>query len=314
MDLTKMSAYGGGTWSERDVSSKDEKLFNTEVFGINSEYSKLRAVTLHVPLDDFNISNPEHFQMLEKPTTYTLAKQLKDYGIALSRMGIEVNYIDANIFHPNLVFTRDTYAMTPYGAIIGRPASFVRAGEEVDACETLVKTGVPVLFTMHDKMLFEGADFLWVSKEDVFLGINRTNMRAAHALVSLMQFQGVRVHVFELDKPASQHLLDACVIISEDTVLVRPAKAPDNLIEGLKSFDYNVVRIDEVDEVVHKQAMSLVVTEPGHIVMPKDCPFMTDTYKKLSAVKHIEHVDISEVRKMAGGLAGVTGIMKRDLV
>ena len=70
---------------------------------------------------------------------------------------------------PNGFFIRDLMLMTPEGAIVTRPASNTRAGEERFVAEALGELGVPVLMTVHGEGTFEGADVSWIDDDLCFL-------------------------------------------------------------------------------------------------------------------------------------------------
>ena len=69
--------------------------------------------------------------------------------------------------------------MTPEGAIVTRPASRQRSGEERFVAEALGRLGVPVLMTIHGEGTFEGADVVLVNPEMAVLAEGmRTNAAA----------------------------------------------------------------------------------------------------------------------------------------
>src|SRR3546814_18732198 len=70
--------------------------------------------------------------------------------------------------------------MTPEGAILARPASTVRAGEERWVARRLADLGVPILRTLTGTAVFEGADLMWLDPRTAILGLGlRTNEDAA---------------------------------------------------------------------------------------------------------------------------------------
>jgi len=317
MDLTKTSAYGGGTWTPRQYDSKDERIWGQTIpFGLDSEYKTLKVATLHLPQENIsNISDAEHFQMLDIPTPYIVQREVEDYANLLHRLGVSIMFVgtESGYFHPNLIFTRDVFAMTPYGVILGRPATSIRAGEESEVGHALINEGIPIIYTMHKTALFEGSDMLWVTPQKVFIGIHRTNEEAFSELAQLLAYQGVEAIPLHINKPGNQHLLGTCNIVNDHCALVRPAKAPDDLIDELNQLEYTIFEVPEDDEVVHKQAMNVVAYKPGRIIMPADCPTMKRLYSTVAFIDDIQTTKISEIRKMAGGLACMTGPVRREM-
>src|SRR5690606_7462542 len=80
-----------------------------------------------------------------------IARQQHDtLADAYRHHGVDVHYVEnGRIDKPNSFFLRDLMLMTPEGAIITRPASNVRAGEERFVAEALGRIGVPILMTVH---------------------------------------------------------------------------------------------------------------------------------------------------------------------
>lgn len=314
IDKSKVAAYGGGSWKWRGQRSIDERYWNGG-YGLNSEYRALKHVLLHVP-NMTRMFDPEAFQMLEKPNDHILSREIAEYSNILQGYGVDVTFIDRPVdnYRPNMMFARDLFAMTPQGAIIGRPASDVRAGEEVYAQSVLTDIGIPSIYSMHDNQLFEGSDMLWLTPKHCIVAVNRTSPKAAHIVEMILSIQKVSVEIVALPPEGNQHILGTCNIINDKVALVRPDKCPQNLIPILDLHGYTVVEVPEHEEVVHRQAMNLVTLKPGHILMPTKCPVMRSFYEKCPHITQIDEVEIDECMKAAGGLACMTGILQRELV
>ena len=66
--------------------------------------------------------------------------------------------------------------MTPEGALLARPASTARAGEERRVARRLAELSVPIILSIGGSGTFEGADAMWVGSDTVILGRGlRTN-------------------------------------------------------------------------------------------------------------------------------------------
>ena len=85
-------------------------------------------------------------------STTSLADLYRAHGIAVHELG------EVALDRPNSYFCRDVFAMTPVGAILARPASASRAGEERQAAAALARIGVPILHSVFGAATFEGAD------------------------------------------------------------------------------------------------------------------------------------------------------------
>ena len=78
--------------------------------------------------------------------------------------------------HPNAIFLCDVFWQTPFGAVVGRMANPVRAGEERAVSARLADLGVPVALTIAGDGLLEGADCHWLRADLALVGIGvRTN-------------------------------------------------------------------------------------------------------------------------------------------
>jgi N-dimethylarginine dimethylaminohydrolase len=321
MDLTKFSAYGGGSWNARPKSIKEEcedYIFWNDLFGLNSEYKSIRCVVLNSPCEDAiqkDNEDPERFQMLDKVDFEILSEELRKYRGLLKSLGIEVidGYSKLSVNNPNIVFARDLFAMTPKGAILGRPATMVRAGEEVEMMRTFGSNSLPILATVVEGS-FEGADMLWLDEEHVAVDrSSRTSMEAADFIHEILNTIGVTCMHTHLDTPGNQHLLGCCNIINKKVACIRTEKIPKDLVEFMRSWGYKFIEFDETKEVAYKQAMNLVTVAPGEVCMPFDCPETHDKLMLSGYVSKIHKVKITELRKMAGGLACLTGIIGRDM-
>src|SRR3546814_8550844 len=82
--------------------------------------------------------------------------------------------------------------MTPEGAILARPASTVRAGEERWVARRLADLGVPILRTLTGTAVFEGADLMWLDPRTAMIGLGlRTNEEAASQIATTLEEIGV---------------------------------------------------------------------------------------------------------------------------
>jgi N-dimethylarginine dimethylaminohydrolase len=145
------AAYGGGNWSPRSKTHLAEIGHLWSKCGINSEWQPLNHVLLHPPGPEIgSISNPDAAQMLEVPNWKLARKQHGDLAKKYQELGVKVDFVDPeNPPSPNQIFCADLFFMTPGGAILSRPASTVRAGEERWVARRLGNLGIPILRTLQ---------------------------------------------------------------------------------------------------------------------------------------------------------------------
>jgi N-dimethylarginine dimethylaminohydrolase len=308
------AAFGGEKWSPRLKTHREEigeKWLNC---GINSEWSKLKHVLLHTPGPEFSsIKNADDFQMLEVPNWEIAREQHFALAQAYKDLGVKVTYVQPDVpSSPNQIFCADLLFMTPEGAILSRPASTVRAGEERWVARRLAEQGIPILTTLQGEAVFEGADALWVNPKTVIIGRGlRTNEIAINQIENVLKRMGVEL--IPVDLPiGTMHLMGILRFINEDMILTWPYRLAWKAVEILRSNGYKVDFIPDEREATINEALNFVTTGPGEVVMAGGNP-NTQTYLESRNIK-VHTVDVNELQKAAGGIGCLTGILERELI
>lgn len=309
--LEDLAAYSGGSFKHREDKEHG-------FFGCNSEYATLKRVILGIPTEtDIETANecPEVFQFLGTVDYEELRIELDSYASLLESLGVSVvwaTYDSPLKPIPNFIFTRDLFAMEENGAIIGRPATLIRAEEEFHLASTIALQGIPICKWVT-KGTFEGSDFLWEAPGAKLLGIGcRTNREGYNSIPPIDHF----TYLANINPKGNQHLLGILNIIDRDLACIRPNKFYPNelhyLQQVLERYDYKFIEFEESEEIRYKQAMNLAVIAPKVVVMPEDCP---ETKKVLEGNGvEVYTTDIQTIRMMAGGLACLTGPLQRDKI
>ena len=311
MSLT--AAYGGPKWSPRLLRMSEEMPSVWGDWGSGSEHGKLRAVLLRRPgaeLDE--ISDFDAAQMREDLLPEVAKSQHDAMADVYEAHGVAVHYVEnARPDKPNAMFMRDLMLMTPEGAIIARPASTVRAGEERYVAEALAKLGVPILMTVHGNGTFEGADVSWVDEHLCFLAEGlRTNSEGADQVERMLREIGVS-EVVRVQLPwGAMHLDGVFNILGNDLAVVWPRRTPFPIARTLLGRGYRLIEVEDEHEAHHRLPMNFVALEPGKILMPSGAPNMRARYEA-AGVECIE-VDVSELIKAGGGIHCMTGFLRRD--
>src|SRR6476469_9289870 len=169
MSLT--GAYGGEKWSPRVQSRREEMDHIWGDWGSGSECSRLKAVLLHRPgreldeIEDFDAA-----QMRADLRPDLARAQHDDMAAAYREDGIAVHYVEGyRPDKPNQLFCRDLMTMTPEGAILARPASTVRAGEERYVAEAPGRARVAIPNGLHRNRPFEGAGGILAGPDLLFV-------------------------------------------------------------------------------------------------------------------------------------------------
>ncbi|HEU5432134.1 MAG TPA: arginine deiminase-related protein, partial [Thermomicrobiales bacterium] len=193
--MSVTTAYGGGAWTPRAGSMRDEMRETWGDWGVASECGRLRAVLLRRPGPELDaIVDFDAVQMRADLDPERARSQHDALVEAYRQFDVAVYLVErGRLDKPNSYFIRDLMLMTPEGAIVTRPASRVRAGEERLVAEALATAGVPILMTVHGEGTFEGADVCWIDRDLCFLAEGlRTNEAGADQVERMLREIGVR--------------------------------------------------------------------------------------------------------------------------
>ena len=311
MGLT--AAYGGGSWSQRSAGMREDMPLWWGDWGVSSECGRLRAVLLRRPGPELEaIEDFEKVQMRADLDPDVARTQHDGLVRAYERHGVAVHYVEnGRLDKPNSYFLRDLMLMTPEGAIVTRPASTVRAGEERFVAEALGRIGVPILMTVHGRGTFEGADVTWIDRDLCFLAEGlRTNEEGADQVERMLREIGVR-EVVRVGLPyGAMHLDGLLNILDRDLAVVWPRRTPLKVVQKLRERGFRFVEVEDEREAQSCLPMNFVALAPGKILMPAGGERMRRAYEAAGVECH--SVEIGELIKGGGGIHCMTGFLKRD--
>ena len=313
-DTFNTAPYGGEGWTQRDRSHSEELGDVWAECGINNEWGTLRSVLLHRPGSELaaSIDKPNKAQMLA-PLDIVLAQEEHDQMAERYRDNdVVVNLLNPDgTPPPNQMFCADLFAMTPQGAVLARPASTVRAGEERLVAERLVEMGVPILKTLVGHATFEGADLVWINKEQALLGQGlRTNNAATKQISVLLTELGTSL--IPVDMPfGTMHLMGMLRIGDKDLAIAWPRRTPHAAVFALKEAGYKVIFIPHNDEVEHNRAFNFVTLGPRKILMVDQNPH-TQAFYESNGIDCVT-TPAAELGKAAGAIGCLTGVLSRNL-
>ena len=297
------AAYGGDNWSPRLASHREELGTLWAECGIDSEWRPLKSVLLHCPGEELNGSRDDHeaVQMLAPV----------DLGKAYRAAGIKVYAVEPDLpCQPNLMFCADLLVMTPQGAILGRPASTVRAGEERQVARRLAALGIPILATLTGTACFEGADLMWLNEKTAIIGRGlRTNDAAIEQIGRLLA--GLGIELLVVDMPfGSMHLMGMLRIVDRDLAICWPRRTPHNCVERLRGLGYEVVFPDFHDDQPSYRGINFVTLGPRRILMVSGLSALQSAYEKLGIECLTCPTD--ELSLAAGNVGCLTGVLARE--
>jgi len=273
------SAYGGDGWSQRARSHADD-MGPLWTGGLDSEWKPLRQVIL-------------------------LAE-------AYAGAGVDVLHTpDVAAPTPNRMFCADLFVMTPQGAILARPASTVRAGEEVAVAAALAAASVPILRILTGQATFEGADLIWLSPTHALIGRGlRTNQQAIAQIGTLFEELGWQLTA--VDMPfGTMHLMGMLRIAAPDLAICWPRRTPHAAVMALRDHGYRVEFLPDENAAQANRALNFVTLAPGCILMPGGNDLYRSWYEGLG-IETLE-TPMFELRKAAGAVGCLTGIIAREM-
>lgn len=313
-DCSPDAAHGGPGWVPRSRSSFEEigKLWGA--CGQNSEYAKLLRVAMYRPgteLNDISDAAGAHWR-----ATLNLDVARKQFDLLQEtyfRHGVEVLEVSPiEKPTPNLMFMRDLFAMTRIGAILARPASDVRAGEEVIVSRFLAEHNIPVLLSVSGKGVFEGPDFMFFDTHSAFIGTGiRTNNEGARQVSLALEIQGVEVIPIQTTYGCG-HLDGVLSIVGHKKAVLYPTRVSYKVFETLRSRGYSIIHLPDFAEAEKCMAINMVALEPDLVLITEQ------SYKTREALRDNSVstvcLNLSELMKAGGAMHCLTGVIQRAIL
>jgi len=310
------AAYGGENWSQRTAPHRDELAADGlwGPAGQDSEWKPLKQVLLHRPGDELSASHndPDKVQMLAPIDVERAAVEHDAMAQAFRDEGVTVHYVDpARPANPNQMFCADLMFMTPEGVILARPASNVRAGEEIEVQRRLADLRIPVVRTLRGQATFEGADAMWLDPNTAILGIgHRTNEEAVHQIAQTLEEMGVET--IPVDMPfGTMHLMGMLRFADRDLAICWPRRTPHGAVMALRERGYEVAFLPDLDNHTLNRGMNFVTVGPRRILMEAGYAEVQSFYESLGIT--CVTVAAEELVKAAGGFGCLTGIVEREM-
>jgi N-dimethylarginine dimethylaminohydrolase len=311
------AAWGGAGWTPRTATLRSELGEIWSPCGVATEWSRLKRVLLHRPGDELaGIEKPHRVQMLEKLDPEKAAAQHDSLAEAYRQAEVDVHYVNPepapeDRVYPNLMFVADLFCMTPQGAVLARPASAVRAGEERWVARRLADLGIPILRSILGTGTFEGADCVWLDPQTALLATGlRTNAEGAAQVTDVLTALKISVEPVGLPYGA-MHLMGTLRFLDRDLAVVWPGRVPFAAVKALRRIGCTVLFAPSEQELVKGLALNFVTLGPREILMAEGNPVTQAFLEKASITCHT--VAIDELAKGAGGIACLTGVLQREI-
>lgn len=306
------AAYGGSGWLQRTATHADEIGGLWADCGIINEWAPLRAVLLHRPGAELVSSgDPDAVLMLDRIDLSRAQSQHDGMVEAFGMAGATVHVLDpAGPATPNQMFLADLLFMTPEGAILSRPASVVRAGEERQVARRLAALGIPILRSLRGQATFEGADGAWIDSRTVMIGHgHRTNREAIAQITSILGEMAVEVIPVDM-AVGTMHLMGMLRIVDRDLAVAWPKRTPLSAVTALRDRGFEVVFLPDEMEASQGRALNFVTLGPRKILMVAGNP-VTQAFYEDHGIECIA-TPADELAKAAGAVGCLTGVLWRD--
>jgi len=311
-DNERDAAHGGVGWSPRIISLHQEIGKIWGMCGVATEWTPLRAVLMHRPGPEIEtVKDANEALMLDIPKADLMRRQHNNLVEAFRDADVGVFFVEPCVMPPpNQMFVADLFFMTPEGAILARPASTVRAGEERFVAQKLAELGIPILRCVRGTGVFEGADACWIDPDTVILATGlRTNPEGADQVTSLLH--EMNIEVIRVDLPyGTMHLMGTLRFVDRDLAICWETRIPYAAVKALQEYGYNVFFVPDEKEAVEGMALNFVTLGPKQILMPSGNPVTQSFYEDMNI--KCETVEVSELHKAAGGIGCLTGILRRE--
>lgn len=307
------SAYGGEGWSPRTDRLRGEIGGIWADCGIDSEWRTMKSVLLHRPGDELHASSdPNAVQMLDRIDVPTAQAEHDALADAFRENGVEVHYVDpAGTAKPNQMFCADLVFLTPEGAVLARPASTVRAGEEREVARRLADIGIPIVRYLQGSGTFEGADAMWLSPDAVVIGHGlRTNRDGAEQVAAALAEMDVEALIVDMPY-GTMHLMGMLRFADRNLAIAWPRRTPHALVMALHAHGYEVAFLPEASDYEMNRAMNFVTLGPRRILLEAGYDAMQLFYESLGIT--CVTVEAKELVKAAGGFGCLTGVLAREM-
>ncbi len=306
------AAYGGEGWLPRQQTHGGELGTHWAACGQDSEYAPLKSVLLHAPgreiLPEGDTNSALQLGQLD------LARAQEEHAQLVSAYrdaGVEVHLLEPKTtVAPNQMFCADLLFMTDQGAVLARPASEQRAGEERHVASKLSQLGIPILRTLIGHAVFEGADAAWLDPKTVVIARGlRTNQAGIDQITSTLTEIGVET--LSVDLPiGTMHLMGVFRIIDRDLAVCWPYRTPHALVSALRERGFEVIFLPDELERERGPAMNFVTLAPRKILMVGGCEASQEHFAR-HGVSCLT-TPCAELSKAAGAVGCLTGVLHRE--
>ncbi len=292
----------------RNPSGGTERL---NYWGFNNETDPLTDVLLASPdhLRHMATSSLSRKHLRESPADIRVAQaQHRELTAAYEHFGVRVHTPRLEPELPMQVYTRDSSAMTPLGAIITAMANWWRRGENYAAIRNYQRLGIPI-YDMVTAGAFEGGDFNVIEDNCVLIGCGggRTQEEAARQVegwfkregweTRLAFFDEYYVHIDLMVVPVARKLTAVCLDCTEHA-----------LIDWLRSKGHEIIDVPFEDTM--NLGCNFMSLGRDRVIAPKSSRVLIGELHARGF--EVAEIDMSEISKTGGGIHCMAQALRRE--
>jgi N-dimethylarginine dimethylaminohydrolase len=220
-------------------------------WGVDSEHARLLDVLL-CPPDNFRWLPTSEISRatLESGRRFDSEASRSQHAELVSvyeEAGVRCHFLEPDPALPYQVFSRDSSAMTPSGAIVTQLHQWWRRGEYAPVIRFLQENGVPIRGMITAGAL-EGGDVMIVEPGAMLIGVGgeRTQEVAARQLASWMRDDGWEARIQPIPS-RYVHIDVICAILAERLAAVCPDAFSASLIGWLRGKGFELIEFSAED-------------------------------------------------------------------
>ena len=304
----------GDRWLPDPASFAEDRERLWGDFYVDSEVGRLRSVLMHRPGPELDLVAGQGFQdhLYDAPIDpERFRRQFDGLCETYARLGVEVQFVEGQLQdRPNAVYMRDLYTMTPEGAILARPATRQRRGEERAVAANLARLGVQILKTVNGAGTYEGSNVVWLDRQTCLLGTSsRTNPAGAEQVERELRGLGVE-DVLPVAVPYGQIHVDGFISpVDRRRLVAAPWLLTWDLRQALLARGFELIVQEDLDEV-GGLGTNFVTVAPGEVVMAEGFPTTLALLRSHGVEAHLVAMD--EILRGGGSVHCCTGFLRRD--
>jgi len=257
------------------------------------EYGRLRTVLMHAPGKELDLVSPQEYErylFADAVDSEEFRRQHERFIDALRSEGVNVVLVTEVLRQqpellnsierlPNLVYTRDTVAVTRAGYVLTRMGNPVRRSETEIVEATLRQLAIPMLMKTRAPATIEGGDLVFFDDETALVGVgNRTNKRGLRELMTATTKSGLR-RLVGVELPSwVLHLDGTMMVVDRDLAVVharslrgaasvfangKPSKRL-RFLEFLKASGMRLIEVTDYER--QKRATNVIAIGPRKVV------------------------------------------------